>query len=308
MDAQFFALLDQYHEDDKFNEIIQQVHNIPREKWNYELIGHLVRAYNNANFLDRALELLETYREQGVNDHYWHFRKAYAHYYKNENELALQSFEESLRLRPGDEDTLMFINAIHKENNADEETFPEGSQFIVAQLNARLQPIDRGELFEDHLDEILQEAQIGRVSGGGTMMAENREVAYCDIEINLNEINNETLAFVISQLEKLGAPKGSKINLPNNTAIEFGSTEGLAIYLNGSDLPDDVYKNCDCNHVYSEISRLIDGKGMIMSHHEGNTETAFYLYGESFAILNALIADFVGTYPLCEKCRIVQIA
>jgi len=85
-------------------------------------------------------------------------------------------------------------------------------------------------------------------------------------------------------------------------------TEGLGIYLNGSDLPDDVYQNCDCNIVYSEISRLIDGKGLIMSHWEGASETAFYLYGESFAILKSLISDFVATYPLCHKCRIEKIA
>lgn len=308
MDAKFIALLDQLHEDDKFHDIIQHINNIPRQQWNYDLINHLARAYNNADFFDEALKLLDSCKEQSLHDHLWHFRKAYAHYYKDENEFALQSFEEALRLKPGDQDTLMFIHAINKENNHDEESYPEGSHFIIAQLNARLQPIDRGELFEDPLDEALQQAGIGRIAGGGTMMAENREVAYCDIEINLNKINDEALTSVITALESLGAPKGSKLKLSNNETIEFGECEGLGIYLNGSDLPDEVYRNCDCNFVYSEISRLIDGKGMIMSHWEGNTETAFYLYGESFEILKSAIADFVANYPLCQKCRIEKIA
>ncbi|MFP3489095.1 hypothetical protein R0K20_15960, partial [Staphylococcus sp. SIMBA_130] len=44
-------------------------------------------------------------------------------------------------------------------------------QFIVATLNARIQPIHRGEIYEDPLEEILSEASIGEVSGGGTLQS-----------------------------------------------------------------------------------------------------------------------------------------
>jgi tetratricopeptide (TPR) repeat protein len=307
MDRKFIALLDQLHEDDQFHQIIQHINNIPRNQWTYDLINHLARAYNNADFFDEALKLLESCREQGAQDHLWHFRKAYAHYYKNENELAKPSFEQALQLNPSHEDSLMFLKAIEDEDNFEEAVYAEGSSFVVAQLNARLQPIDRGELFEDPLDEILQEANLGRISGGGTMLTDEREVAYCDIEINLNELNDQSLQKVIQELENLGAPKGSLLKM-GKQAIEFGVSEGLAIYLNGSDLPDEVYQNCDSNIVYTEISRLIEGEGMIMSHWQGPTETALYLYGNSFTTLQELIREFIDTYPLCQKCRIVQIA
>lgn len=182
------------------------------------------------------------------------------------------------------------------------------TRFIRVQLNARLQPVDRGDLFEDPLIEDLEEAGIGSVSGGGTMMAKNGEVAYCDIEIELRKADEDNLQFIIQQLEDLGAPKGSQLHLAENQVIPFGQFEGLAIYLNGSDLPDEVYETCDPNTVYSEISQRIEEEGMIMSHWEGPTETAFYLYGHSFATMNSLIEEFVNTYPLCQKCRIVQIA
>lgn len=308
MDSKMFVYLDSLHDNNDFNGIIQFINNIPRNQWNYDLINHLARAYNNADFFDEALKLLDSCKEAGINDHLWHFRKAYAHYYKEENELARTSFEEALRLRPGDDDTLLFLNALNKEESSDNASFPEGSSFVVAQLNARLQPLDRGEIFEDPLNEKLEEGEIGSVCGGGTLLAKGGEVEYCDIEINLREINGKSIKAVIESLEQLGAPKGSKLRISSDEEIPFGVTEGLAIYLNGSDLPDEVYRDCDSNIVYNEISRLIDGKGMVMSYWQGPSETALYLYGESFHIMKFLIDDFVSTYPLCQKCRIVQIA
>ena len=37
-------------------------------------------------------------------------------------------------------------------------------------------------------------------------------------------------------------------------------------------------------------------------------ETALYLYGPSFIEMQKAIADFIATYPLCERCRVVQVA
>jgi hypothetical protein len=53
---------------------------------------------------------------------------------------------------------------------------------------------------------------------------------------------------------------------------------------------------------------LLDGGGTIHSYWEGLTETALYLYGDSFESMSAAIAGFVSSYPLSEKARVVQIA
>ncbi|HWV09054.1 MAG TPA: hypothetical protein VN156_05900, partial [Pseudomonas sp.] len=84
--------------------------------------------------------------------------------------------------------------------------------------------------------------------------------------------------------------------------------EGLAIYLNGTDLEKTVYEECDSNVVYSELDRLTEGNGRVYSYWQGPTETAFYLYGNSFTEMKHLITELVDTYPLCHKCRIEQIA
>ena len=182
------------------------------------------------------------------------------------------------------------------------------SGYLVAQLNARLQPMHRGELFEDPLDDALQELGLGSVTGGGTQLSESGEVAYCDIEIDVTAFDERSVQAIINLLEGLGAPRGSQLRA-GEQELPFGNTEGMAIYLNGTDLPDEVYKECDSNVVYSELERLIaDCGGEIYSYWQGPAETALYLYGDSFKAMHDSVADFLATYPLCQKCRVEQIA
>ena len=62
----------------------------------------------------------------------------------------------------------------------------EEPNFIVATLNDKIMPIDRGEIYEDTLDAILISKNIGEVSGGGTMQEKSGEISFCDIEVKLN--------------------------------------------------------------------------------------------------------------------------
>ena len=182
-------------------------------------------------------------------------------------------------------------------------------QFIAITINARIQPIHRGEIYEDPLDKILAKSSAGEVSGGGTLQSQTGEIVYCDVEIQVNNSSAETVELIRSSLEKIGVPKGSKIRVEaTDTEIEFGSLEGLAIYLNGTDLDAEVYKNSDSNHVYSELDRLTQGTGKVYSYWQGPTETAFYLYGTSFSEMKIQISELVNNYPLCQKCRIEQTA
>jgi hypothetical protein len=186
---------------------------------------------------------------------------------------------------------------------------PPPSQYLVATLNARLQPVHRGEFFEDPLIEFLAQSGSGEVSGGGTMLSQNKEVEFCDIEIAVPQATPEIIEAIIARLEQLGAPKGSKLHVESeDREIPFGQAEGLAVYLNGTDLPEQVYQECDSNFVFSELDRLAAGVGRVLSHWQGPTETAFYLYGKSFAEMQRLIQPLLTTYPLCQKHRVVQIA
>jgi hypothetical protein len=180
---------------------------------------------------------------------------------------------------------------------------------VVASLNARLQPLHRGEHFDDRLAEVLMQRNLGEITGGGTMQSQTGEIKYCDIDVSVNTNVDGWERALIETLERLGAPRGSRLIIETTgREIPFGTAEGLAVYLNGTELPDEVYRDCDSNYVYSELNRLLDGRGRVLSWWEGSTDTAFYLYGESFLAMRARIDEFIRTYPLCQRCRIEQIA
>lgn len=154
-----------------------------------------------------------------------------------------------------------------------------------AQLNARVMPIDRGERYEVPLEEAFQENGFGAVTGGGTMGGGDSEIDFCGIDIDIFDLE-QGVPFICQFLSECGAPQGSKLTFEWNDEkqeIPFGFLEGLAIYFNGTDLPDEVYEACDINHVYDEINRLLDDRGEIQGYWQGPTETALYLYGYSVA-------------------------
>jgi hypothetical protein len=179
---------------------------------------------------------------------------------------------------------------------------------ITAQLNHRIQPIDRGDQYEDPLVEMLQPEGLGSVTGGGTAMKETMEIDYVDIEIEVSGSVDAAIAPIIAFLEGAGAPKGSKIIVDADRTINFGKLEGLGLYLNGTDLPDKVYEEEDINDVVDGLDAVLDGVSSFDSFWEGHTETALYAYGASFAEMKAIIEPHLAKYPLCQLARIEQIA
>ncbi|MGB1251105.1 MAG: hypothetical protein ACPG8W_10855 [Candidatus Promineifilaceae bacterium] len=179
------------------------------------------------------------------------------------------------------------------------------SIFAYAQLNARVQPFDRGDRYADPLQEALETNGWGEVVGGGTMQKKNGEINYCGLDIELKDVE-QAVPFICDVLTKCGAPKGSHLLFDLNGEekdVPFGIFHGLAIYLNGVDLPTEVYNDCDIDHIYSEIDRLLGERGAIQGYWDGPTETALYLYGYSAEEMRTLIKPLTDVYPLCQKAR-----
>jgi len=152
---------------------------------------------------------------------------------------------------------------------------------------------------------LLRNIGIGEVSGGGTLIDEQGEPLLCDIEIILLDENNETK--LLNIIEEFGVPKKSKL-IVNENEMSLGSLEGMAIYLNGTDLSIETYENSDINKVIIRINQSIKETGEYYSFWTGPTETALYFYGKSFNAMKDAVSEFIKKEPLCEKCRIVQIA
>lgn len=185
-----------------------------------------------------------------------------------------------------------------------------GTLSVTAQLNQKLMPVERGERYEDPLQEELEKHGFGETDGGGTMTAKSGEIEFIDIQMNLTK-TNESIAFVIKRLESYGAPKGSKLIIGagrQRREIPFGQSEGFGVYLDGVNLPDEVYKTCDVNLVIEEFKKLLKGHGSVQGYWQGPTETALYVYGDNAEEMKAKIAGFLASYPLCRGARVVTIA
>lgn len=190
-----------------------------------------------------------------------------------------------------------------KQNNSGES--------VIVRLNDKVMPIDRGEVYEDPLDELLRINKYGEVTGGGTMQAKTGEIEFCDLEVLIYKNQNleSVTAEIIKLLESHGAPKGSFLTIDKSSeVIPFGKAEGLAIYLDGVNLPENVYKECDSTEVLLKLGTLMGDSGNILRYWQGETETALYFYGESFEKMKHAIAEFIKEYPLCQGARVIQIA
>ena len=175
---------------------------------------------------------------------------------------------------------------------------------VTLELNARLQPLHRGEIFEDMFEEMFRRFGIGEITGAGTLQMPSGEVEKCDISM---EIYKSKLNPFISRLKRIDIiPKGSKLII-NDEETPIGTAQGMAIYLNGTELAAEVYKNNDINQLIEELDKALEGLAQRLSHWEGPSETALYYYGSDYIKMKKAILPIMKNHPLCEKGRSVKI-
>lgn len=181
--------------------------------------------------------------------------------------------------------------------------------FYTLNINARLQPFDRADIYEDRIDDEIISAGIGEINGGGSQLNCEGEIVGCDVDILLNSEDMDTLNQLVEILSKFDFPKGTVLCADESDNVyQIGTLEGMAVYLNGTDLPKSVYRDCDVNYVIEKMNMKLSGYGSMYSYFEGKRETALYFYGKSFEDMKNAISGFTAKYPLCHKCRIEKIA
>lgn len=177
---------------------------------------------------------------------------------------------------------------------------------VTVQLNARYQPVDRG-AYVDLTERFLAEKGWGRLGDGeGAMCSPEGEPIACDFDI---VVKPEHMEDVIAALDNVFfVPRGSMLVIGNEER-PIGQQEGLALYLNGTDLPEEVYRNTDVNAVIQSLEgHLGEERGQFLSFWQGPKETALYFYGPSYETMKAALEEILSQHPLCEKCRMEQIA
>jgi len=184
----------------------------------------------------------------------------------------------------------------------------EYPHFVVARINEYIQPIDRGDRYEDPLNDALEEKGLGEVTGGGTEMSSEGRIEGVDLDIELANLD-EALSLTRRTLVELGVPAGSRLTYTQNGEEKtemIGDLEGIEIYLDAVGLPDEVYETLDFPVEYERLTEMLKtADGEPRSVYDLNEETLITAYGPDADRLFASIETVSNTTPVFRNARIV---
>ncbi len=179
---------------------------------------------------------------------------------------------------------------------------------LEVRLNARLGPVQRGDRYEDPLAYFLEARFPGSVvTGGGTLLSTLGEPLSCRVDAHIVGDPADVLEATVGFLDDVGAPRGSTARVDRLPEREFGTTDGVAVYLNGKDLSDEVYATHDVNELLDDLQDSLGDTGGLQSYWEGPDDTAVYLYGPSAELMLIRVSDLLAKHPLAQMSRVEPI-
>ena len=179
---------------------------------------------------------------------------------------------------------------------------------LEVRLNARLHAVQRGDRYEDPLAYWLEQRFPGsRVLAAGTLISPLGEPLSCAVRAEAVGDPEEVLAALVAFLEELGTPKGSVVEV-GDLVSDVGTTEGLALYLDGDSLSPEVYATLDVNEFLDELVEELGSTGGIQGFWESQDTTGIYIYGADADVMTGAIDELLTVHPLARGHRLERIA
>ena len=179
---------------------------------------------------------------------------------------------------------------------------------LEVRLNARLHAVQRGDRYEDPLAYWLEQRFPGsRVLAAGTLISPLGEPLSCAVRAEAVGDPEEVLAALVAFLEELGTPKGSVVEV-GDLVSDVGTTEGLALYLDGDSLSPEVYATLDVNEFLDELAEVLHGTGVIQGFWESQDTTGIYIYGADADVMTGAMDELLTVHPLARGHRLERIA
>jgi hypothetical protein len=180
--------------------------------------------------------------------------------------------------------------------------------FVSAKIWEPMNQVARAMRYEVPLSSALNSQRMGVITGVAAAMTRELEIESFQYEMILSNLD-KAVEVVKLTLEGAGAPCGSEIRFRRGDVeevVSFGRKEGLAIYLDGINLPDKVYETCTCQGLADLIKDAVDSVGgEIRGSWVGPSETSIYIYGPDAESMFTNIEPIIETYPLCQNARVV---
>jgi hypothetical protein len=85
-----------------------------------------------------------------------------------------------------------------------------GEFFFYVKIPQDVQPLERGDRYEDPLHAALHEASLGEVTGGGSQLGEGKTIEYCGLDVVVRD-RDRGLELIRSVMLSLDAPPDTVI-------------------------------------------------------------------------------------------------
>jgi hypothetical protein len=89
-------------------------------------------------------------------------------------------------------------------------------RFVYVKIQDSVGPLERGDKYEDELQELLTDRGLGEITGGGSQLGEDNPdgtptIAFCGLDIDAAD-RDAVVALLRERLPSLGAPAGTEVH------------------------------------------------------------------------------------------------
>lgn len=155
--------LNEWHENDEHQQIVDTLIAIPKKDRDYEEISLLARAYNNLGLYEEALDQFEKIAGAGERDPLWHYRIGYTLYHLERYEEAARAFHRSDQLEGGDRSTEYYLRrSIQKVGKQKKEAIRLAKK--KASLEFAESAVDKVPFLDMNLTDFWEDSEYARES------------------------------------------------------------------------------------------------------------------------------------------------
>jgi hypothetical protein len=139
---------------------------------------------------------------------------------------------------------------------------------VTVRIQARLQDDQRAEVIDALFEALLARVSPpSRVTGSELVVGVHGEPRAVLAHLEVAPVDAERVVAAILDLED-GLPQGSRVEI-NGASAPFGRLQGLAVYLNGTQLDADAYAQGDLQATVDALTLAAGDAGTLWSHWMG---------------------------------------
>ena len=109
---------------------------------------------------------------------------------------------------------------------------------------------------------------------------------------------------IVASLEAAGAPVGSELVGDDGVLNEFGRQQSVAVYLDGTSLPDEVYAALDFDVLVEQLTAAA-GEESYHGCWQGPEETGLFFFGADAETMFARVEPALRAMPIGQNARVV---